>query len=106
MKIIECHAEGLEIFKLLSGDSGHQLFRAVRRLSQEGRSVIFISHKLGEVLEITDRITVIRDGHVVGTVPTKEATHRELAHMMVGRPVMMAKTEIKAIMVLILLRKT
>jgi ABC-type uncharacterized transport system ATPase subunit len=64
-----------------------QLFRAVRKLSEEGRSIIFISHKLGEVLEITDRITVIRDGHVVGTVPTKEATQCELAHMMVGRPV-------------------
>ena len=74
---------------VLTPAEGEQLFRAVRRLSQEGRSVIFISHKLGEVLEITDRITVIRDGHVVGTVPTKEATQLELARMMVGRPVMM-----------------
>jgi ABC-type uncharacterized transport system ATPase subunit len=76
---------------VLTPAEGEQLFRAVRRLSQEGRSVIFISHKLGEVLEITDRITVIRDGHVVGTVPTKEATQRELARMMVGRPVMMER---------------
>jgi simple sugar transport system ATP-binding protein len=76
---------------VLTPTEGEQLFRAVRRLSQEGRSVIFISHKLGEALEITDRITVIRDGHVVGTVPTKEATHRELARMMVGRPVIMER---------------
>jgi ABC-type uncharacterized transport system ATPase subunit len=76
---------------VLTPAEGEHLFRAVRRLSQEGRSVIFISHKLGEVLEITDRITVIRDGHVVGTVPTKEATQHELARMMVGRPVMMGR---------------
>jgi len=72
---------------VLTPTEGKQLFRAMRRLTQEGRSVIFISHKLDEVLEITDRITVIRDGHVVGTVPTKEATQSELARMMVGRPV-------------------
>jgi ABC-type uncharacterized transport system ATPase subunit len=74
---------------VLTPSEGEELFRAIRKLTQEGRSVIFISHKLGEVLEITDRITVIRDGRVVGTVPTKEATQRELARMMVGRPVMM-----------------
>lgn len=76
---------------VLTPDEGEQLFRAVRKLTQEGRSVIFISHKLGEVLEITDRITVIRDGHVVGTVPTKKATQAELARMMVGRPVTMER---------------
>ena len=46
---------------VLTPDEGEQLFRAIRKLTQEGRSVIFISHKLSEVLEITDRITVIRD---------------------------------------------
>jgi ABC-type uncharacterized transport system ATPase subunit len=76
---------------VLTPAEGEQLFRAVRRLSQEGRSIIFISHKLGEVLEITDRITVLRDGHVVGTVPTKDATQGELARMMVGRPVVMER---------------
>lgn len=76
---------------VLTPSEGEQLFRAIRKLTQEGRSVIFISHKLGEVLEITDRITVIRDGHVVGTVPTKEATQRELARMMVGRPIVMGR---------------
>ncbi len=76
---------------VLTPDEGEQLFRAIRTLTQEGRSVIFISHKLSEVLEITDRITVIRDGRVVGTVPTKDATQLELARMMVGRPVMMER---------------
>lgn len=76
---------------VLTPDEGEQLFKAIRKLTGEGRSVIFISHKLNEVLEITDRITVIRDGHVVGTVPTSEATQLELARMMVGRPVMMER---------------
>ncbi|MCC6146536.1 MAG: ABC transporter ATP-binding protein [Anaerolineaceae bacterium] len=74
---------------VLTPAEGEQLFKAIRKLTAEERSVIFISHKFGEVLEITDRITVIRDGHVVGTVPTKEATYPELARMMVGRPVAM-----------------
>ncbi len=76
---------------VLTPDEGEQLFKAIRKLTREGRSVIFISHKLNEVLEITDRVTVIRDGHVVGTVPTREATQLELARMMVGRPVMMER---------------
>lgn len=76
---------------VLTPDEGEQLFKAIRKLTREGRSVIFISHKLNEVLEITDRITVIRDGRVVGTVPTKEATQLELAQMMVGRPVMIER---------------
>lgn len=74
---------------VLTPSEGEQLFKAIRKLTGEGRSVIFISHKFGEVLEITDRITVIRDGHVVDTVPTKEATYLELARMMVGRPISM-----------------
>ena len=76
---------------VLTPDEGEQLFRAIRKLTREGRSVIFISHKLSEVLEITDRITVIRDGRVVGTAQTKDATQLELARMMVGRPVMMGR---------------
>lgn len=72
---------------VLTPSEGEQLFKAIRKLTGEGRSIIFISHKFGEVLEITDRITVIRDGHVVGTVPTKEADYPELARLMVGRPI-------------------
>lgn len=72
---------------VLTPSEGKELFKAIRRLTNGGHSVIFISHKLDEVLEITDRIIVIRDGQVVGTVPTKVATQTELARMMVGRPV-------------------
>lgn len=76
---------------VLTPSEGEQLFKAIRKLTGEGRSVVFISHKFGEILEITDRITVIRDGQVVGTVSTKEATYQELARMMVGRPVSMER---------------
>lgn len=68
-----------------------QLFRIIRRLVDEGRSVIFISHKLNEVLDVTDRITVLRDGRVQGTVITNLANRAELARMMVGRPVSMGR---------------
>jgi ABC-type uncharacterized transport system ATPase subunit len=61
------------------------LFDTIRRLTGEGLSIVFISHKLAEVMAITDRITVLRRGVVAGTV-TREATdERELARMMVGR---------------------
>lgn len=62
-----------------------QLFRIVRRLRDEGRAVIFISHKLGEVLEICDRIVVLRDGRVVAQQETGLASRADLARLMVGR---------------------
>jgi len=76
---------------VLAPAEAEQLFKTVRRFAEEGRSVIFISHKLGEVLEVTDRITVLRDGHVIGTVPTSQATRPELARMMVGRTVILER---------------
>jgi simple sugar transport system ATP-binding protein len=64
-----------------------ELFRAVRALKEEGKTVIFISHKLKEVLAICDRITVLKRGRVVGTVETARTNIGELAEMMVGRQV-------------------
>jgi ABC-type uncharacterized transport system ATPase subunit len=64
-----------------------ELFRAVRALKNEGKTVIFISHKLREVLAICDRITVLKRGRVVGTVNTNETNLGQLAKMMVGREV-------------------
>lgn len=72
---------------VLTPAESDQLCRAIRRLTQEGRSIVFISHKLREVMEITDRVTIIRDGKLIGTIPTQEATQLKLAQMMVGRPV-------------------
>ncbi|MFF7260456.1 ABC transporter ATP-binding protein [Streptomyces sp. NPDC008159] len=61
------------------------LFEAVRRLRDGGMTVLFISHKLKEVREISDRVTIMRAGRVTGTVRTEESTPAQLASMMVGR---------------------
>lgn len=61
------------------------LFAVIRRLAAAGRSFVYISHRLREVFEITDRVTVLKDGAVVGTTPTGELDHRQLVRMMVGR---------------------
>lgn len=58
--------------------------------AREGNAVIFISHKLQEVLHISDEISVIRDGRMIGTVPTEGATPQRLARMMVGRDVVLS----------------
>lgn len=63
------------------------LFGVLRDLRARGVCVIFVSHRLPEVLEITDTITVMKDGEVVGTIPTADATEAELVRMMVGRSV-------------------
>jgi ABC-type uncharacterized transport system ATPase subunit len=63
------------------------LFKVLRSLVANGKSVIFITHKLKEVLAIADTITVLRSGRVVGTVDTKGASQEKLASMMVGRDV-------------------
>ena len=62
------------------------LFRITRQLREQGAAIIFISHRLEEVFEIGDRITVLRDGAMVGTVTPQETTRDEIIRMMVGRP--------------------
>lgn len=63
------------------------LFRLVRRLRDEGTSIIFISHRLEELFEIADRVTVLRDGMYVDTKPIKDLTRDDLIRMMVGRTI-------------------
>ena len=65
-----------------------ELFRNLRQLRDGGKTIVFISHKLDEVLDIADRITVLRRGHVVGETKPSETTKEKLAEMMVGRPVL------------------
>ncbi len=65
------------------------LFAIMKRLQEQGKSIIFISHKLKEVLYISDRIVVLRDGRVVGETTPAEATQERLAAMMVGREVIL-----------------
>ncbi len=71
----------------LTPQEARALFRVLRRMREEGGAVIFITHKLDEVLEASDRVTVLRRGRVVGTLRTSEADPRQLARMMVGREV-------------------
>jgi ABC-type uncharacterized transport system ATPase subunit len=70
---------------VLTPQEGQALFRAMRTLADEGRSLIFVSHKLHEVKQVSDRVTVLREGRVVGKVDTADAEPRDLARMMVGK---------------------
>jgi ABC-type uncharacterized transport system ATPase subunit len=74
---------------VLTPQEALELFEIVRSLTEQGESVIFITHKLNEVLEIADRITVLRRGQRVDTVPREGATEEALARMMVGREVLL-----------------
>jgi ABC-type uncharacterized transport system ATPase subunit len=74
---------------VLTPQEAGELFQILRTLTREGMSVIFISHKLNEVLEIADRITVLRRGKKIDTVPREDATEETLARMMVGREVLL-----------------
>ena len=72
---------------VLTPQETKEIFAVLRRLADEGHSIIFISHKLFEVLEIADRITVIRRGKVVGSRIPSETNEDDLAELMVGRNV-------------------
>jgi ABC-type uncharacterized transport system ATPase subunit len=74
---------------VLTAQEAHDLFGVLRALAAEGTSVVFISHKLNEVLDVSDRVTVLRRGKKVDTVPTEGATERSLARLMVGRDVLL-----------------
>lgn len=74
---------------VLTPQEVEDLFRIIRELNQQGVSIIFITHKLKEVLAIADRITVMRAGRVVGTVTPQETSEAHLAEMMVGREVIL-----------------
>lgn len=74
---------------VLTPQEAEELFQIMRSLSAQGKSIIFITHKLKEVFAVADRITVLRDGHVVGTTTPDKATEAMLAEMMVGREVIL-----------------
>ncbi|HET7011501.1 MAG TPA: ABC transporter ATP-binding protein [Anaerolineales bacterium] len=81
---------------VLTPQESGELFKIMRSLASQGKSIIFITHKLREVMEVADRITVIRQGHVVGTTTPKLADRGKLAEMMVGREVMLEVEKSKA----------
>jgi simple sugar transport system ATP-binding protein len=95
VEILKALYRGAEILILdeptavLTPQEAQELFEIIRSLKEQGKSIIFISHKLNEVLEIADRITIMRRGKVVDTIPAEGATEESLARMMVGREVLL-----------------
>ena len=74
---------------VLTPQEAQELFAIIRSLTEQGKSIIFISHKLNEVTEIADRITVLRRGKKIETLPAAGATEEGLARLMVGREVLL-----------------
>ncbi len=74
---------------VLTPQESTELFGVLRQLVQSGKTIIFISHKLREVLDISDRITVMRRGKVVGHLITSQTNEQEIARLMVGREVLL-----------------
>lgn len=74
---------------VLTPQGVEELFRILRRMRDDGLTIILITHKLTEVMELSDRVTVLRRGQVVGTVNTADVDQRQLARMMVGRDVLL-----------------
>ena len=95
VEILKALYRGAEILILdeptavLTPQEAEELFEIIRSLQAEGKSIIFISHKLGEVLAIADRITVLRRGKTIETVQREGATEAGLARLMVGREVLL-----------------
>jgi general nucleoside transport system ATP-binding protein len=74
---------------VLTPQEVEEFFAILRGMREQGKTIIIITHKLGEVLAISDAVTVMRDGKVVGRVSTKDTTAAELARLMVGREVLL-----------------
>ncbi len=75
---------------VLTAQEVTELVAVIQRLKEDGTAIVFISHKLHEVLEVADRITVLRRGKRMDTVPREGATERSLAQLVVGRDVLLA----------------
>jgi ribose transport system ATP-binding protein/rhamnose transport system ATP-binding protein len=69
----------------LTINEGRHLFRVIRRLADQGIAIIYVSHRMGEIFEISNRVTVLKDGRVTGVRDTAKTTHKELISLMVGR---------------------
>jgi general nucleoside transport system ATP-binding protein len=92
IKVLYRNAEILildEPTAVLTPQEVEEFFKIIKSLVKQGKSIIFITHKLKEVMAIADRITVLRSGHVTGMTTPKEATESSLANMMVGRQVLL-----------------
>lgn len=78
---------------LLTPQETDDLFETLRRMTAEGRTIVFVSHKLEELMAVSDRVTVLRGGRLIGTVDTKSTGPPQLARMMVGREVVFAQSK-------------
>jgi len=72
---------------VLTPQESDKLFDVIRNMREDGKSVVIITHKLSEVMEISDRVTILRQGEYVGTVVTKEASEAILTEMMFGQKI-------------------
>ena len=95
VEILKALYRGAEILILdeptavLTPQEAQELFQIINELKAQGKSIVFISHKLNEVLEIADRISVLRRGKLIDTIPREGATEAGLARSMVGREVLL-----------------
>ena len=95
VEILKALYRGAEILILdeptavLTPQEVDELLAVLRRMTADGKSIVLISHKLGEVLAVSDRITVLRDGQVIDTVAAADTDRAALARMMVGREVLL-----------------
>jgi simple sugar transport system ATP-binding protein len=102
VEILKALYRGAEILILdeptavLTPQETEKLFTIISNMRDAGNTVIIITHKLYEVMEISDRVTVLRKGHTVGTVPTKDTSQKQLAEMMVGEAVRMEVPRVSA----------
>ncbi|MBI3710050.1 MAG: ABC transporter ATP-binding protein [Proteobacteria bacterium] len=102
VEILKALYRGAEILILdeptgvLTPQQADHLFRILRTLRDQGKTVILITHKLREIMAITDRVTVMRRGHVVGDVATATTNPQQLAELMVGRSVLLKVTKTPA----------
>jgi simple sugar transport system ATP-binding protein len=93
VEIIKALYRGAEVLILdeptavLTPQEAEKLFEVLRSMKEEGRTVIFISHKLDEVTSVSDNITILRRGKVIATLPASKCTKEELAKLMVGREI-------------------
>jgi simple sugar transport system ATP-binding protein len=78
---------------LLTPQEADDLFETLRRMTAEGRTIVFVSHKLDELMAVSDRVTVLRAGKLIGTVNTHETNQRALARMMIGREVVFTQAK-------------
>lgn len=73
---------------VLTPQESENLFEILKKMTDEGKTIVFITHKLGEVMSVSSKVTVLRKGKVVSTLPTNQTSKKELAKMMIGREVL------------------